>query len=247
MCYYWECVDSPHCMFSCRCMKLLCEHHFQFNVVRARHWLKLVNGKNQSLFVLLCVLWCKPGVLVHWHQISWNRTWVLTISARIIINLVKAHISQEWFFFSSIFISWEFPAPKGQLEWSVRALYHRCQICNQSFAIMDLMMIVGNEWKASFCRASWSSGPVWTSGISSHVSRGDLHGPSGVLARSGDGWGSPPMSWQALPLWVCFRPVIQVNIFYGLMLVCSIAVHHSIHEAGAKGQCVQIGSSFFRS
>ena len=31
--------------------------------------------------------------------------------------------------FRSTFVSWEFPMPKGQLEWSVRASYHRCQVC----------------------------------------------------------------------------------------------------------------------
>ena len=33
---------------------------------------------------------------------------------------------------------------KSQLEWSVKILYHICQVCNQSFAIMDLMTIAGH-------------------------------------------------------------------------------------------------------
>ena len=27
-----------------------------------------------------------------------------------------------------------------------RALYHRCQVCNQSFPLVDLMVIVGNDY-----------------------------------------------------------------------------------------------------
>ena len=33
---------------------------------------------------------------------------------------------------------------RGQFERSIRAFYHRCQVCNQSYAVMDLMMILGN-------------------------------------------------------------------------------------------------------
>ena len=32
-----------------------------------------------------------------------------------------------------------------QLERSARNLYHKFQVCNQSFAIISLMMTVGNE------------------------------------------------------------------------------------------------------
>ena len=66
-----------------------------------------------------------------------------------LLPVTQAQMWQVSFFFS-IFIIWEFPVPKGQLELSVRAFYNRCKLCNQTFAIMDLMLILSNT-KYKFC------------------------------------------------------------------------------------------------
>ena len=51
-------------------------------------------------------------------------------------------LKQKYVSFSALstFMSWKFRLPKGQWEWLVRAMSG----CNQIFAIMDLMMIMGN-------------------------------------------------------------------------------------------------------
>ena len=41
---------------------------------------------------------------------------------------------------------------KGQLEWSVRASYHRCQVYNQSVNIMNLVMIVGERTEGLYLK-----------------------------------------------------------------------------------------------
>ena len=40
--------------------------------------------------------------------------------------------------------------PEGQLDGSAKAFYHGSQVSNQSFAIKDLMMIVGNRSAPAF-------------------------------------------------------------------------------------------------
>ena len=64
-------------------------------------------------------------------------------SARIIFSIVKTQIWKMPFFYSLIFITCEYPVPKGQLDWSVRPMLGS-QPNSQNFAIMDLMMILGN-------------------------------------------------------------------------------------------------------
>ena len=67
----------------------------------------------------------------------------------IIVNLIMRQIWQVSLFFSSIIISWQFPVPRGQIKWSIRALYHRSQLCNQSFDMKELM-ILGNGLDISY-------------------------------------------------------------------------------------------------
>ena len=77
---------------------------------------------------------------------------------------------------------------KGQLGWSVRAFYNRCQVCNQSIAIMDLMMIANNvtNFVGNFClpKGRHSEGPHEIHPISSQN-----------CSRGGVGWGRAGVGW----------------------------------------------------
>ena len=80
-----------------------------------------------------------------------------------IVNLVKAQIWQVSFFFLSIFLSWGFPVPKGQLEWVSQSLKPRMSCLKSTFFhyfIMDVIMLVGYVFQ------SWPVGAALGSALS---------------------------------------------------------------------------------
>ena len=84
------------------------------------------------IIVLFCQIWLQTNFIILWFfpLLSFSAFSVNKIGRIcLIVNLLKTQIWLLSSFYSSIFTGWEFLVFKGQLEWSLRTLNHRCQVC----------------------------------------------------------------------------------------------------------------------